>query len=129
VLFDLVFLVLLGNTIAAAPDRIRVLRSLLVIFGSAFVVKFIVLAALSRPAETPVTRGLRMLFEGLTLGSITQDVVHPASGYVAFCTLMLYFYGLMLLPASEPTDSEGGPDGPGRDSQPRALRAGDLVDP
>lgn len=101
VLFNLVFLVLLANTNAAAPGRVPVLRSLLVIFGSAFVVKFVVLAALSQPAETPFTRALRIVFEGITLGSVTQDVLHPAAGYVAFGTLLLYFWGLTLLPAAE----------------------------
>ncbi|MBI2189521.1 MAG: hypothetical protein HYU37_20690 [Acidobacteria bacterium] len=127
-LFNLVFLVLLANTIAAAPDRLRMLRSLLVIFGSAFVVKFIVLAALSQPAETPATRALRILFEGITLGSVTQDVLHPATGYVAFFTLILYLFGLVLLPAADQTVS-GGHDGRHRHSQPRALPARDLVDP
>ena len=49
-LFSVFLLVLLVNTLAASPDRVRVLRSVLVIFGSAFVLKFIVLAALSDPA-------------------------------------------------------------------------------
>jgi hypothetical protein len=98
VLFNLVFLILLANTIAASSDRIRVLRSLLVIFGSAFVVKFIVLSALSRPAEGIAARALQVLFEGVTLGSVTQQAFRPATGYVAFGTLMLYFFGLVLLP-------------------------------
>ena len=101
VLFNLVYLVLLANTIAASPDRARVLRSLLVIFGSAFIVKFVVLAALSHPAQGPLTRVLQVLFEGVTLGSVTQEVFHPATGYVAFGTLMLYLFGLVLLPAAD----------------------------
>lgn len=101
VLFNLVFLILLANTIAASSDRVRVLRSLLVIFGSAFIVKFIVLSALSHPAEGVVTRALQVLFEGVTLGSITQDVFHPATGYIAFGTLTLYLFGLVLLPAAD----------------------------
>lgn len=101
VLFNLVFLVLLANTLAASPDRARALRSLLVIFGSAFIVKFIVLAALSHPAVGPLTRMLQALFEGVTLGSVTQQVFHPATGYVAFGTLMLYLFGLVLLPAAD----------------------------
>jgi len=128
VLFNLVFLVLLANTIAAAADRVRVLRSLLVILGSAFVVKFIILAALSDPADTLFTRALRVLFEGMTLGSITQDVVHPATGYVAFTTLMLYFFGLLLLPSADQALS-GGHDGRHRHTQSRTLAARDLVDP
>ena len=99
VLFNVFFVVLLANTLAASPDRARVLRSLFVILGSGFVLKFIVLAALSNPAETMLARVLRVLFEGVTLGTVTQDVIHPATGYIAFCTLMLYLFGLVMLPA------------------------------
>jgi hypothetical protein len=101
VLFNVFFVVLLANTLAAAPDRARVLRSLFVILGSGFVLKFIVLAALSNPAETMLARVLRVLFEGVTLGTVTQEVMHPAAGYIAFCTLMLYLFGLVMLPARE----------------------------
>lgn len=104
VLFNLVYLVLLANTVAASPDRARVLRSLLVIFGSAFIVKFVVLAALSHPAKGPLTRMLQVLFEGVTLGSVTQEVFHPATGYVAFGTLMLYLFGLVMLPGVYTTE-------------------------
>ena len=99
VLFNVAFLLLLANTMAAAPDRVRALRSVLVIFGSAFVAKFVVLSALSTPAQGGFTRAMQMLFEGVTLGTVTQDVLHPVSGYVAFFTLMLYLIGLVLLPA------------------------------
>ena len=101
VLFNVAFLLLLANTMAASPDRVRALRSLLVIFGSAFVVKFVVLSALSNPAQGVFTRVIQVLFEGVTLGTVTQDVVHPVSGYVAFFTLMLYLFGLVLLPARD----------------------------
>ena len=124
VLFNLFFLILLANTLAAAPDRVRVLRSLLVIFGSAFIVKFIVLAALSSPAEGLVARALQAMFEGLTLASVTQEVVHPATGYIAFGTLMLYLFGLVLL---QPV-STGGHDGGESHAQPRFPAARDLVD-
>lgn len=96
-------LVLLLNTLAAGPDRIRVVRSLLVIFGAAFVLKFIVLAALSDPDGGRLKRVLLALLEGVTLGTLTQDVLHPATGYLAFFTLVLFMVGLALLPGSEPT--------------------------
>jgi hypothetical protein len=127
VLFNVTFLVLLANTIAASPDRVRVLRSLLVIFGSAFIVKFIVLAALSNPAEGLFTRALRVLFEGVTLGSVTQDVFHPATGYIAFGTLMLYLFGLVLLPTAGHAAS-GGHDGHQSHPHPRILASRDLAD-
>ena len=99
-LFDVFFLVLLLNTLAAAPDRVRVLRSLVVIFGSAFVLKFIVLAALSDPAGGMLKRVLLVLLEGVTLGTLTQDVFHESTGYLAFFTLALFMIGLALLPSS-----------------------------
>jgi hypothetical protein len=100
VLFNLFFLVLLANTFAASPDRVRVLRSLLVIFGSAFTMKYVVLAALSSPAEGLFKQALLVLFEGVTLGTVSQDAFHPATGYVAFLTLVIYLVGLALLPTT-----------------------------
>jgi hypothetical protein len=97
-LFSVFLLVLLFNTLAASPDRVRVLRSLLVIFGSAFVLKFVVLAALSDPAGSGTKRVLLALLEGVTLGTLSQDVYHPATGYLAFVTLTMFVGGLALLP-------------------------------
>jgi hypothetical protein len=100
VLFTTYLFVLLLNTLVAVPDRPRVLRSLMVIFGSAFVLKFIVLAALSDPAASKIGRVLQVLLEGVTLGSLSQDALHPASGYLAFFTLVTYLVGIALLPSS-----------------------------
>jgi len=105
ILFDVFLLVLLLNTLAASPDRLRVLRSLLVIFGSAFVLKYIVLAALSDPAGGWLKRVLQTVLEGLTLGTLTQTVYSPITGYVAFIVLTLFFGGLALLPARRPGPS------------------------
>ncbi len=40
------------------------------------------------------------LFEGVTLGTFTQEVLHPANGYLAFGTLLLFVGGLALLPSA-----------------------------
>jgi hypothetical protein len=87
------------NTLAAGPDRARVLRSLAVTFGAAFVLKFIVLNTLSDPAAGRMARLLQVLFEGVTLGTITQEVHHPAAGYLAFFTIALFLITLSLLPS------------------------------
>lgn len=102
VLFSAFLFVLLLNTLVAAPDRVRVLRSLLVIFGSAFVLKFIILAALSDPGGGRLKRVLQALLEGVTLGTLTQEPLHAASGYIAFFTLLLYLIALAALPAIAP---------------------------
>ena len=98
-LFRVFLLVLLINTFAASPDRVRVLRSVLVIFGSAFVLKFIVLAALSDPAGGWLKRVLVAMLEGLTLGTMSQELYRPATGYLAFLTLTLFVGALALLPS------------------------------
>jgi hypothetical protein len=98
VLFCVYFLVLLLNTFAAGPDRVRVLRSLAVTFGAAFILKFVVLEALSAPTAGRVARLLQVLLEGVTLGTLTQEVLHPAAGYLAFFTVVLFLIALGLLP-------------------------------
>ena len=98
-LFSVFLLVLLVNTLAASPDRVRVLRSVLVIFGSAFILKFIVLAALSDPAGGWLKRVLVAMLEGLTLGTLSQDLYRPVTGYIAFVTLTLFVGSLALLPS------------------------------
>jgi len=97
-LFSVFLFVLLINTLAASPDRVRVLRSMLVIFTSAFVLKFIVLAAVSDPTGGRMKRLLLAMLEGVTLGTLTQDAYRPATGYLAFITLTLFVSGLALLP-------------------------------
>ena len=105
VLFSVYFLVLMINTMAASPDRVRVLRSLAVTFGAAFVLKFIVLDALSDPAGGRLTRLLQVLFEGMTLGALTQDVQPPAAGYLAFVVIVVFLVAVALLPSAQPSAS------------------------
>jgi hypothetical protein len=101
VLFSVYFLVLLLNTMAASPDRVRVLRSLAVTFGAAFVLKFIVLDAFSDPAGGRLARVLQVLFEGVTLGTLTQEAQHPAAGYIAFASIAMFLAALSLLPSTD----------------------------
>lgn len=93
-------LITILHTLTVAPDRVRMLRGLMVLIGAAFTIKFIVLAALSAPAGGRLTRALQMLFEGMTLGAITQGPSHPIEGYLAFAALVAYFAGLLLLPSA-----------------------------
>jgi hypothetical protein len=89
---------MLAQALAIGPDRVRMLRGLLVTFGAAFSLKYILLASLSAPADGRLTRALQLLFEGVTLGAMTQREPHVAEGYLAFGTLLLYLVGLILLP-------------------------------
>ncbi len=95
----IVFLfVLVLNTLAASPDPRHVLRSIAVIVGSTFVLKFVVLAALSDPEGGWLKQVLLAAIEGVTLGTLTQARFAPATGYVAFIALALFVIGLAMLP-------------------------------
>jgi hypothetical protein len=98
---DTLLLVLLVNTLVAAPDRTRVLRSFMVIFGAAFVLKFVILASLSDPAGGRTKKVLQLLLEGITLGTLAQPPMPAASGYIAFATLVLYLIALAMLPRAD----------------------------
>jgi hypothetical protein len=99
----LLFLVAILQLLAAALDRARLLRVWAVTLLAAFTLKYVVLSALSGPAERPLARALRALFEGLTLGAVSQPVEPVSSGYLAFVTLALYLVGLVLLPGLQRT--------------------------
>lgn len=91
---------LIGQALAMGPDRLSLLRGLMVTFGAAFALKFIVLATLSAPTEGRMARALQLLFEGVTLGGVTQRQPHAAEGYLAFVTIVAYLIGVAWLPAA-----------------------------
>jgi hypothetical protein len=97
----MVLLSLLLQAFAMTSDRTRVLRGLLVTFGAAFIVKYVVLAALSTPAQGRIGRAVQTLFEGVTLGVVSQRPLHAAEPYLTFAALVLYLVGLALLPAAD----------------------------
>jgi hypothetical protein len=96
----LVIASLLGQALALGPDRPRVLRGLAVTFAAAFTLKFIILAAMSERADGRFARALQLLFEGITFGGVTQRPLHPAEGYLAFATIVLYLIGIAFLPSA-----------------------------
>jgi hypothetical protein len=89
---------LFGNTLAARPGRQHALRALFVAFFAAFAVKFIVLDGLYAPGSSLAGRLLTGLLEGVTLGSFDHVVWGPATGYLVFLAVALYFLALTLMP-------------------------------
>ena len=95
-----VLFVMLVNTLVMSPDRPRLLRSFAVVTGSAFILKFVVLAALADPGGGRTKRVLLALFDVATLGIISQAPLHPSAGYVAFAIVLLFLIAVALLPSA-----------------------------
>jgi hypothetical protein len=82
----------------SAFDARRLLRSLAALFGTAFVVKHMLLASLYEPGGGWLKRLAGAVAEGVTLGTLGGEPQSSATGYVSFFTLALYVAGLALLP-------------------------------
>jgi hypothetical protein len=98
VMMSVLLFALLAQALAINPPRAQLLRGLMVSVGVAFVLKFIVLDSLSAPATGGIARFVQFVFEGVTFGSVTQSPLPRASGYIAFATLILHLFGIILLP-------------------------------
>jgi len=96
--FIVFFVLLLWNTLAVSPDRRQLLRSLAVVFGGAFVLKFIVLASAYDSDGGLLHRVIVTMLQGVSLGALGFVPDGGATGYVAFVLLGLFFFSLTLLP-------------------------------
>jgi hypothetical protein len=99
-LFNAFFVAMLWTTAAARPDGARLLRSLLVVFGWALVLRFVLLNGLAAPDGSVARRLFAAALEGLTLGALGLTHHGPATGYAAFLMLALFFVALLLMPSS-----------------------------
>ena len=97
--FVVLLFVQLISLAAAGTGRLGMLRSLFVLLGSAFVLRFVVLESLYSTEAGTLKRVLTALMAGVTLGGIEYQPHAASTGYVAFAALALYMTGLVLLPA------------------------------
>jgi hypothetical protein len=110
--FGICFFIQLTTTLAGVKGRRNMLRSLAVLLGSAFVVRFVLLEGLYAPDGTFGKRVFTAIIQGASLGTVQYEPIGAGTGYVAFCTLALFFVGLLLLPRG----------GPGRWLRPHTVR-------
>jgi hypothetical protein len=87
----------------SAFDARRLLRSLAALFGTAFVVKHLLLASLTDPTGGWLRRLTATMLEGVALGG---PAYAASTGYVSFFTLALYVGGLLLLPPSPADETD-----------------------
>lgn len=100
-LFSFFFLWTLWNNQFSTFDARRLLRSLGVLFGTAFVLKHMLLASLYSSDGGWLKRIAGALVEGVSLGTLDPLRFAPATGYISFFTLALYIGGLLLLTFSD----------------------------
>src|SRR5687768_8449658 len=96
-LFSFFFLWTLWNNQFSSFDARRLLRSLAVLFGTAFVLKHMLLASLYAPDGGWLKRLAGALAQGVSLWTLDAPTFAPATGYISFFTLLLYILGLFLL--------------------------------
>jgi hypothetical protein len=96
-LFSFFFLWTLWNNQFSSFDARRLLRSLVVLFGTAFVLKFMLLSSLYASDGGWVKRLAGALAQGVTLGALDAPMFAPATGYISFFALGLYVAGLVLM--------------------------------
>jgi hypothetical protein len=108
-------------------DARRLLRSLAALFGTAFVVKHLLLASLTDPEGGWLRRLTAAVLEGVALGG---PAYAASTGYVSFFALALYVCGLFIMPpspAAETDADEGRAVGPARDLRQLPARERALV--
>jgi hypothetical protein len=106
-LFSFFFLWTLWNNQFSTLDARHTLRSLTVLFGTAFILKHMLLASLYAPEGSWLKRLAGLVLEGVSLGTLEAQRFAPATGYISFFTLALYVTSLILLsPGEEDTTTD-----------------------
>jgi len=94
-MFSFFFLWTLWTNQFSIFDPRRLLRSLVVLFGTAFVLKHLVVAGLYAPEGGWLRRLTSTLLQGI---AIDVPAFAPATGYISFFALALYVGALLLIP-------------------------------
>jgi len=101
-MFSFFFLWTLWTNQFSSFDAGRLLRSIIVLFGTAFVLKHVLAAALYAPEGGFVRRLVSTLLQGI---AIDVPAFAPVTGYISFFALVLYVVALLLIapaPAQPP---------------------------
>jgi hypothetical protein len=102
-MFSFFFLWTLWTNQFSNFDSRRLLRSVIVLFGTAFVLKHLLLSALYAPEGGWLRTIASALLQGI---SVDVPSFAPSTGYISFFALSLYVAGLLLI---EPIPMQPGP--------------------
>jgi hypothetical protein len=93
-MFSFFFLWTLWTNQFSAFDPRRLLKSLIVLFGTAFVLKHLFVSGLYAPEGGWFKRIAAALLQGI---AVDVPAFAPVTGYVSFFALALYVVGLLLM--------------------------------
>jgi hypothetical protein len=105
-MFSCFFLWTLWTNQFASFDPRRLMRSIIVLFGTAFVLKHLLLAGLYAPEGGLIRRLASTLLQGI---AIDVPAFAPVTGYISFFALALYVVALLLIapaPAQPPASKD-----------------------
>lgn len=93
-MFSFFFLWTLWTNQFSSFDARRLLRSIIALFGTAFVLKHLLVSALYAPEGGLLRRVASSLLQGI---AIDVPAFAPATGYISFFALLLYIAALLLI--------------------------------
>lgn len=94
-LFSFFFLWTLWNNLFSEFDAKRLLRSLAVLFGTAFLLKHLLLAAFAAPEDSTAWKIVNLVFGDIPRSLLDVPNFASATGYISFFALGLYVVGLI----------------------------------
>jgi len=103
-MFSFFFMWTLWNNQFSTFDTRRLLRSIMVLFGTAFVIKHLLVAALYAPEGGWLKAIASTLLKGV---SVDVPAFAASTGYISFFALLLYVAGLLLI-APVPVEPDAG---------------------
>lgn len=95
--FTLFYFLIFWNNLFVVFNPVRLTKSLAVVLGASFALKYLILADLFAPTESWAKYALQKLMQTASLGALEFEVFAGATGYLAFATVALYILGLYLI--------------------------------
>ena len=95
--FSLFYFLIFWNNLFVVFNPVRLTKSLAVVLGASFALKYLILADLFAPTESWAKYALQKLMQTASLGALEFEVFAPATGYLAFATVAFYVLGLYLI--------------------------------
>ena len=104
--FNLFYFLIFLNNLFLVFNPIRLAKSLSIVLGISFLLKYLVLADLFAPSESWAKYIFQKLIQTATLGALEFDAFAPATGYLAFIALALYILGIWIISPRTNRDEE-----------------------